>query len=75
MEDKYNGILYLVQTILSKMDEDEMLGTISLYLAWEIATRTLNINEILWAFNMTVQDSVRRLLGVKEWEDNDEHTN
>ena len=53
------------------MEENEMLGTIVTFLSWEIATRTLNINEILWAFNMTVQDSVRRLLGIREWEDDE----
>lgn len=69
MMDKEDAMLFTTQLYLSRMDEDEMLGTISLYLAWEIATRTLNINEILWAFNMAVNDGVRQLLGIKKWED------
>lgn len=68
-EHRKSDILYAAQKILSDMDENEMLGTIVTFLSWEIATRTLNINEILWAFNMAVNDGVRQLLGIKKWED------
>ena len=71
MEDKENPMLFTTQLYLSRMDEDEMVGTISLFLAWEIARRTMNINETLSAFNYLVQRGVRDLLGIPVKEDDE----
>lgn len=71
MEDKH-GIgekLFAVQMLLSGLDEDEMLGAITTFLSWEIARRTMNIDITLNTVNAVVPDCVRRLLGIKEWED------
>lgn len=62
-------VLFTVQMFLSKLDEDEMLGAITTFLSWEIAWRTLNIDKTLATFNVAVQDCVRGLLGIREWED------
>lgn len=61
--------LYAVQMLLSELEENEMLGAITTFLSWEIVRRTMNIDNTLDIVNAVVQNSVRRLLGIKKWED------
>lgn len=63
--------LFAMQMLLSGLDEDEMLGAITTFLSWEIARRTMNIDNTLKIVNAVVQDCVRRLLGIREWEDDE----
>lgn len=69
MIDKIGEKLFAMQMLLRGLDEDEMLGAITTFLSWEIARRTMNINDTLDIVNAVVQDCVRRLLGIREWED------
>lgn len=69
MIEKFGDKLYATQILLSGLEENEMLGAITTFLAWEIAWRTMNIDNTLDIVNAVVHNSVRRLLGIREWED------